>query len=92
MQTSLSSLVDNLSEVYDKECRKSRERKKIRVNCEFVRFKNGRLNYKCKECKKSCTKVKMNQLKIFQLCINFVMVISIRFFCYLEKVFIHMNI
>ena len=26
------------------------------MNCEFVGFKNGRLNYKCKECKKSCTK------------------------------------
>ena len=32
------------------------ERKKIKVNCEFIGFKNGRLNYKCKECKKSCTK------------------------------------
>ena len=30
--------------------------KKIKVNCEFVGFKNGRLNYKCKECKKSCPK------------------------------------
>ena len=28
MQFSLSKLVDNLSEVYDKECRKCRERKK----------------------------------------------------------------
>ena len=56
MQPSLSKLVNNLSEVYDKECKKCRERKKIKSNCEFVRFKNGRLNYKCKECKKSCTK------------------------------------
>ena len=56
MQSSLSKLVDNLSEVYDKECKKCRERKKIKVNCEFVGFKNGRLNYKGKECKKSCTK------------------------------------
>ena len=57
MQTSLSSLVDNLSEVYNRECSKCRGRKKIKVSCEFVGFKNGRLNYKCKECKKSCTKV-----------------------------------
>ena len=56
MQSSLSSLVDNLSGVYDKECKKCRERKKIKVNCEFVRFKNGRLNYKSKECKKSWKK------------------------------------
>ena len=41
-----------LSDLVDKECM---ERKKIRVNCEFVGFKNGRLHYKCKECKKSCT-------------------------------------
>ena len=29
MQTSLSHLVDNLSEVYDKECKKCKERKKL---------------------------------------------------------------
>ena len=29
---------------------------KKKSNCEFVGFKNGRLSYKCKECKKSCTK------------------------------------
>ena len=39
MQSSLSNLVDNLSEVYNKECRKCRERKKIKLNCEFVGFK-----------------------------------------------------
>ena len=34
------------------------ERNKIRLNCEFIGFKNGRLNYKCKcyECKKSYNK------------------------------------
>ena len=31
-------------------------KEKNKVNCEFVRFKNGRLNCKCKKCKKSCTK------------------------------------
>ena len=76
MQTSLSSLVDNLSGVYDKECIKCKERKKISVNCEFVGFKNGRLNYKCKECKELCSKVTNESTK------NFVMVISISFFCY----------
>ena len=53
MSTSLSNLVDNLSGVYEKECKKYMERKKIRLNCEFIGFKNGRFNYKCKECKKS---------------------------------------
>ena len=50
ISTSLSNLVNNLSGVYDKECKNCMERKKIRLSCEFVGFKNGRLNYKCKEC------------------------------------------
>ena len=57
MSISLSNLVDNLLGAYDKECKKCMERKTIRLNCEFIGFKNGRLNYKCKECKKSYTEV-----------------------------------
>ena len=57
MSTSLSNLVDNLSRIYDKDCKKCMEREKIRLNCEIIRFKNGRLNYKCKELKKSYTKL-----------------------------------
>ena len=48
MSTSLSNLVDNLSGVYDKECKRCMERKKIRLNCGF---KNDRLKYKCKKTK-----------------------------------------
>ena len=47
------------------------ERKKIKVNCEFIGFKNGRLNYKCKECKKSCTKVANDSIKNFQTLYRF---------------------
>ena len=75
MSTSLSNLVDNLSGIYDKECKKWIERKKSRLNFEFIRFKNGRLNYKYKECKKSYTKLANESIKNFQLCINFAMVI-----------------
>ena len=39
MSTSLSNLVHNLSEVYDKECKNCMKRKKIRLNCEFIGFK-----------------------------------------------------
>ena len=46
MSTSLSNLVNNLSGVYDKECKKCVERKKVPLNCEFIGFKNDRLNYK----------------------------------------------
>ena len=80
MSTSLSNLVDDLSGIYDKECKKCMERKN-RLNCEFIKFKNGRLNYKCKECKKSYIKLTNKSIKIFQLCINFAMVISISLFC-----------
>ena len=45
MSDSLSNLVDNLSGIYDKKCKKCMEIKKIRLNCEFIGFKNGRLNY-----------------------------------------------
>ena len=41
------------------------ERKKIRLNCKFVGFKNGTLNYKCKEYKKSCSKVVTESTKNF---------------------------
>ena len=63
MSTSLSNLVDNLLGVYDKECKKCTERKKIRLNCEFIRFKSGRLNYKRKECKKSYSKLANDSIK-----------------------------
>ena len=39
--------------------------KKIRLNCEFIGFKNGRLNYKCKKCKKSYTKLANEPIKNF---------------------------
>ena len=71
MSTSLSNLVDNLSGFYDKECKKIHGKKKIRLNCGFIGFKNGRLNYKCKEYKKSYTKLTNEPIKVLQLCINF---------------------
>ena len=71
MSTSLSNLVDNLSGVYDKECKKYVERKKVRLNCEFIDFKNCRLNYKCKECNKSYTKLTNESIKSFQTLYKF---------------------
>ena len=40
-------------------------KKKIRLNCEFIGFKNGRLNYKCKECKTLHTKLANESIKNF---------------------------
>ena len=65
MSTSLSNLVDNLLGIYGKECKKCMERKKIRLNCEFIGFKNRRLNCKCKECKKSYTRLANESIKNF---------------------------
>ena len=85
MQTSLSNLVDNLSGVYDKECKKCMERKKIRLNCEFIGFKNGRLNYKCKECKKSYTKLTNESIKNFPTLYKFCNGDLDKFFLLLRK-------
>ena len=86
----LSSFADNVSGVYDKEYKKCRERKNVSVNWEFVGFKNGRLNYKCKECKKSCTKVVTESTKNFPTLHKFRNGDLNKFFLLLRKVFIHM--
>ena len=52
MLTSLSSLFDNLSEIYKKECNRCRDRKKMRSVCNLTGLENNKLNYKCKECEK----------------------------------------
>ena len=56
MQSKLSNLADNLSEINNKDCKKCMERKKIRPECEFIGLKNNRLNYKCKECNETSAK------------------------------------
>ena len=38
-------------------------KKKNRLNSEFIGFKNGRLNYRCEECKKLHTKVANESIK-----------------------------
>ena len=47
MSTSLSKLVDNLSEIYSKKCRD----KNCKSECEFEGLKNNKLPYNCKECR-----------------------------------------
>ena len=48
MSTALSSLADNVSEIYNKKC----INKSCKSECEFIKLKNNRLQYKCYECKK----------------------------------------
>ena len=47
----ISDLVDNLSEIYKKECKGCEEKRKIKSACDFIGVKNNKLNYECKECK-----------------------------------------
>ena len=51
MWSKLSNLVNNLSEIYGKECRGCKEKKKISV-CNFIGLKINKLHYKCDDCKK----------------------------------------
>ena len=47
MQSKLSDSVDNFFEINKKGC------PKCKGKCEFIGFKNDRLHYRCKECKKN---------------------------------------
>ena len=72
MPSKLSNLVDNLSEINNKNCKTGTERKNIKSECDFIRFKNDRLNYRCKECNGTSTK-SVNELikkfsRMYQFC------------------------
>ena len=58
MPTSLSELVDNLSrKIFNSvECKKCMEREKTNLECCFDKLKNGRLIYRCRECKEKWKK------------------------------------
>ena len=69
MSTSLSSLVDNLSEIYSKKCKDEN----CKSECDFIGLKINRLlHYKCKECKKICLKPVNGLIKkflnVYQFC------------------------
>ena len=72
MLTSLSSFVDNLSEIYKKECKVCQERRKIKSVCDFLGLENNKLNYECKECKKRLLKPINGLIKkfpnVYQFC------------------------
>ena len=55
MDSSLSDLVDNTSEIFkSEECISCKERKNNNSECSFAGVKSDKLIYKCKECKKEC--------------------------------------
>ena len=68
MLASLADLVDNMSGIFNSiECKKCMEREKTNSECCFVRLKNNRLIYRCRECKKRMKKTnrRINQ-KVFK--------------------------
>ena len=48
MSTSLSKIVDNLTDICNKKCRD----KNCKSECEFKGHKNNKLSYNCKECRR----------------------------------------
>ena len=54
MNELLSKHVDNLSEIYKKECKVCMEKRIIRSERIFIGLANNKFRYKCKECKRRC--------------------------------------
>ena len=80
MPSKLSNFVDNLSEINDQDCKTCIERKNIKSQCEFIGFKNNRLNYRCKKYNVTSTKSVNDLIEKFPTHINFAMVILINLF------------
>ena len=73
MPSKLSNLVDNLSEINNKDDYETCiERKNIKSQCEFIGLKNNRLNYRCIECNgtsaKSTNELIENFPNTYQFC------------------------
>ena len=81
MSSKLSDLVDNLSEIYKKECKGCNERRLIKSVCDFIGLKNNKLRYKCKECKESWLKLLTGLIKKFPNIHQFCNGDINRFFC-----------
>ena len=58
------------------------ERKNIKPECEFIGFKNNRLNYRCKECWGKSTKSINGLIKKLPRVYQFAMISLINLFCY----------
>ena len=85
MSCKLSDLVNNLSGIYIKKCKSCMKEKEIRIECKFIGFKNNRLNYRCKEYNKPCTKSPNEAIKNFPIIYKFCNGDLDKFFPLLEK-------
>ena len=70
VQSKLSDLLDNFSKIFNNECKSCMKRKKFFFqNSEFdyIGFRDNRLNYKCKECGKRCSKLISEAVRNFPI-------------------------
>ena len=81
MRSKLSDLVDNLSEINNKDCKTCMERKNIKSECEFIGSKNNRLNYRSKECNGISTKSRNGLIEKFPRMYQFCNGILINLIC-----------
>ena len=81
MPSKLSNLVDNLSEINNKDCKTCIQRKNIKSECKFIGLKYNRLNYRCKECNGTSAMSINDLIEKFSSFISFAMVILINVCC-----------
>ena len=89
MPGKLWDLVDNLSGIHDKVCKKCTARKKIRSQCKFTGYKNNRLHYRCRECNKLCPKSPNKAIRNFPILYKFCKGDQNKFFLLLGKGYYH---
>ena len=92
MRSKLSHLLDNLSEINTKGWKKCMERKNIKLMCDFIGFKDNRLNYRCKECSNGSYKLINGLIEKFSNVYQFCDGDLNKFVLLLKKVFILMNL
>ena len=92
MPSRLSDLVDNLSEINNKDCKTCIETKNVKSECEFIGFKSNRLNYRCKECNGISTKSINETIEKFPRMYQFCNGYLNKFVLLLRKGFIVTNI
>ena len=62
MPTSLSNLVDNLSEIDKEQCKACINGKNIKSECHFIGHENNNLRFKCKKCERIWLKPSLSSI------------------------------
>ena len=62
MSTSLSNLVDNLSEINKEECKACMNGEINKSECDFIGHENSNLRFKCKKCERIWLKPSLSSI------------------------------